>query len=104
MEDPATGKVMLVIVCDQYAPADLIGPLHAAGVAHFTVARGAHGVGETGRREGTPVWPGENALLLCCLPRGQAMAVTEELRKLHDARPQHTMPLKVFCLPAAELL
>jgi hypothetical protein len=53
------------------------------------------GTGETGRREGTPVWPAENALILSCVPECLVADVVGDLRKLRDARPQHTMPPKV---------
>jgi hypothetical protein len=104
VEEPVVEKVMLAIVCDSQAADTMVAHLEAAGVSRFTMFRGVRGVGETGRREGTQIWPGENAAMLCCLPKTQIPTVVAELKTLHDARHAHTVPLKIFSMPAEELL
>jgi hypothetical protein len=42
--------------------------------------------------------------MLCCLPKTQIPTVVAELKTLHDARHAHTVPLKIFSMPAEELL
>ncbi len=104
MSEVVIDRAMPVIICDQCAMEVVVAHLRSVGVRHLTATRGTQRTGETGRREGSAVWPGENALILSCLPECQVADVVKDLRKLHDARPQHTMPLRVFCLPAQDPL
>jgi hypothetical protein len=78
--------------------------IQAAGVDRYTIQRGATGCGETGRHEGTPVWPGDCSIVFSCVQQEQIPPLLERLTALHDSRPNHTLGLKVFSLPARELL
>ena len=98
------GREFLVIICDSGSCDEVIRRMGAVGVTRYTVHRGATGCGETGRRERTPVWPGECATIFSCVQREQAEPVLQEMKALHDSRSEHTLGLKVFSLPARELL
>jgi hypothetical protein len=100
----AWDKDFLVIVCESGSSDEVIRRMGAAGVMRYTVHRGGTGCGETGRHERTSVWPGECTTIFSCLPRGQTESVLQEMRALHDSRSEHTLGLKVFSLPARELL
>jgi hypothetical protein len=97
-------REFVVIVCEGGSCDEVIRRLGVVGVTHYTVHRGAIGCGETGRHERTPVWPGECVTIFCCLEPSQTGAVLQEMKALHDSREHHTLGLKVFSLPARELL
>lgn len=50
------------------------------GAGGWTELPPAHGVGTTGRREGTRAWPGDARLYMSMVPREQAEALVEALR------------------------
>lgn len=50
---------------------------HAGGYTEF---RNAHGVGSTGRRDGSRAWPGESTLWISVVPVTQAGALLDVLR------------------------
>jgi hypothetical protein len=93
----------ILIVCEEGATDRIVERLREAGV-HFTLHRGMLGVGDTGRREGSPVWPGTNDLVFCCMSQSQAAPLVAELKAMHDSRPDHSLGLKVFALPVQELV
>jgi len=99
-----TGVRLLLIVCQSSTAEEAIERLTQAGACHYTVHHGFLGAGETGRHEGTATWPGQNTLIFCCLSGEQSDGVVRALAALHDSRPGHTLGLKVFALPAEELL
>lgn len=53
-------------------------------VSGYTEFRNAHGVGDTGRREGSRAWPGDSTLFVTVLPEPQAAGLVEALRNLRD--------------------
>lgn len=98
------GREFLVIVCESGTCNEVLRRIQDVGVTRYTVHRGVTGVGDTGRHEGTPVWPGDCAMVFSCVQQGQIAPLLETLTALHDSRPSHTLGLKVFSLPARELL
>jgi PII-like signaling protein len=98
------GRKFLVIICESESCDAVVRRIQDAGVTHYTVQRGATGCGETGRHEGTPVWPGDCVIVFSCVLEEQVGPVLEQLSALHNSRPSHSLGLKVFSLPARELL
>lgn len=94
----------LIVICQSSFTNEVIKLLGEAGGEHFTVLHGALGVGETGRHEGSPVWPGQNSLILCCVCSECVPAIVEKLKTLHDSHPNHSLGLKVFATPVKVLL
>lgn len=94
----------LIVICQSSFADEAIRLLGEAGAEHFTVLHGALGVGETGRHEGNPVWPGQNSLILCCVPCEVVPNAVAKLKALHDSRPGHTLGIKVFSTPVRVLL
>jgi len=94
----------LIIICESAVSNEVIGQIQAAGVTHYTVHRGAIGCGETGRHEGTPVWPGDCTVIYSCVDQVRVGPGVERLTALHGSRQEHSLGLKVFSLPARELL
>ncbi|MBU0609129.1 MAG: hypothetical protein KKI08_14685 [Armatimonadetes bacterium] len=81
METPATK--LLLIVCDQSVEPDVMDTLREHGLNHYTRWTDCQGSGETGRREGTPVWPGLNTVVMVVLP---AEAIEPLRADLHAMR------------------
>ena len=97
-------REFLIIICESGTCNEVLRRIQAAGVDRYTIQRGATGCGETGRHEGTPVWPGDCTMIYACVHQVQVGPVLETLTALHSSRQQHTLGLKVFSLPARELL
>jgi len=77
-------KLVLVIYNggnDRLVP-ELFDRHHAGGYTEF---RGAHGAGESGRREGTRAWPGDASLFFSIVPADRVGALTAALREQADA-------------------
>jgi hypothetical protein len=55
----------------------LLDAHHAGGYTEF---RNAHGVGSTGKREGSRAWPGESTLFLTVVAEAQSEELVETLR------------------------
>jgi len=95
---------LILIVCEMGVAEEVVHHLREVGITYFTLHHRALGVGETGRHEGTPIWPGENSIIFCCIPEGRVEDVVRTLKELHNSRPAHVLGLKVFALPVRELL
>ena len=94
----------LLIVCDTGADEEAVRPLEEAGATGYTRFSGASGVGETGRHEGSPVWPGQNTLILSAVSESLVPEVVRRLKGLHNSRPGHVLGLKIFAFPVQEFL
>jgi len=104
MEAQTVCEELILVICEGSVAEEVVDHLREVGVSHFTVQHGALGTGETGRHEGTPIWPGQNTVIFCCIPDQQVEAVVRQLKAIHDSRPQHRLGLKIFALPVRELL
>jgi len=94
----------LLIICQTGADQEAVKTLEDAGVSGYTRFSGASGLGETGRHEGTAVWPGQNTLILSAVPEDLVPEVVGRLKGLHNSRPGHKLALKVFVFSVQELL
>lgn len=71
---------MLIVVYSGSNPnriSSLLDSHHAGGYTEF---RNAHGVGATGRREGSRAWPGESTLFFSVIPAERSVELVETLR------------------------
>ncbi|MBP7868465.1 MAG: hypothetical protein KA002_00210 [Firmicutes bacterium] len=103
-EDKSVCEELILIVCEMTVAEEVVDHLREVGVTHFTLHHGAFGVGETGRHEGTPIWPGENSIIFCGIPEEQVEGVVRTLKEMHNSRPNHILGIKIFALPVRELL
>jgi hypothetical protein len=92
---------LLFIICDASADARVMGLLDRLEVPGYTRFTGAIGNGPRGRREGTPIWPGQNSLVMTCVPEEMVAGVLAALDKL-SAERQGRLALKVFSVPAEQ--
>ncbi len=78
---------MLMVVYSGPNPkrvSSLLDGHHAGGYTEFA---GGHGVGSTGRHEGTRAWPGESRLWVSIVPEPTADDLVNVLRREAQALP-----------------
>ena len=71
---------MLIVVYSGSNPhriSSLLDSHHAGGYTEF---RNVHGLGTTGRREGSRAWPGESTLFFSVVPADRSTELVETLR------------------------
>lgn len=71
---------MLMVVYSGSAPqriSSLLDAHHAGGYTEFS---NTHGVGSTGRRDGSRAWPGESTLWVSVVPEAHAELLVRSLR------------------------
>ena len=96
---------MLMIVCETGIDYRVVKVLDEAHVPGYTRYSGVSGVGETGRRLGSPIMPGQNTVFLSVMSDELAQQVTEKLKELVDSFEERRKPaLRVFAMPAEILL
>ena len=71
---------MLMLVYSGSDPRQISSVLDEHGAGGYTEFRGVHGVGKTGRREGSRAWPGESTLFVSVVPADAAPPMADALR------------------------
>lgn len=94
---------LLIIICEASVDPRITELLVRAGAPGYTRFTGATGSGKKGIRDGTPIWPGLNSMILAAMPEPLVPAVIKELEALSAERGGR-LALKVFSLPADEYL
>ena len=94
---------LLFIICEANIEERILHELIEIGCPGYTRFTGAVGYGNRGRREGTAVWPGLNAMILVAVPEADEERVTGMLRSLKAERSSG-IALKVFATDAEERL
>jgi hypothetical protein len=94
---------LLFIIFEASVENRVIELLERCGAPGYTRFEGATGDGKRGRREGTPVWPGLNNMLMACMPEEIVPLVNESLQKLEDERGGR-LAVKMFSVPVEEYL
>ncbi len=90
---------MLMVVYSGSEPQRISSLLDRHHTAGYTEFRNAHGVGRTGRRDGSRAWPGDSTLFVSIVPSPTS---DELVRTLRDAS-EHLPPgerLHVAVLPS----
>jgi len=86
MESEAQTKLVL-IVCDQGVEPDVMEVLRTQGLSHYTRWTDCQGAGETGLREGTPIWPGLNSIVMVVMAEEQIEPMRAALHEVRDSFP-----------------
>lgn len=94
---------LLFIICEAGIDDRIMQGLSALGAPGYTRFTGAIGNGRHGVREGTPVWPGLNSLILSCMPPELVEKVKALIDRLNEER-QGRLVVKVFSVDADELV
>jgi hypothetical protein len=99
--DSTESKLVLIII-DQGVEMDVMGAMGETGLTHFTRLSDVSGAGETGRREGDPVWPGLNTVLLVYMRADQVQPLIDRCHAIRDSYP--ITPGMKFIMLSAEML
>lgn len=92
---------LLFIICDAGVDGRVMRMLENVPTLGYTRFTGAIGHGNSGPREGTPIWPGLNSILLVGVPEEVVPEVIAGLERLRNER-QGRLALKVYSVPAEE--
>jgi hypothetical protein len=88
---------LLTIICETAFDETIHGLLDRVGAPGFTRFSGVTGAGETGRREGTVVWPGRNTIFLAAMEEVLADEFVTGLRDaIADASRVRKPAVRVF--------
>ncbi len=90
---------LVILVIDQGVEPDVMQALEQAGLNHFTRFPDVAGNGETGRREGNPIWPGLNTVLFVFMDNEKIPPLVERLHAIRDSYPI-TPGMKFIVAPA----
>lgn len=93
---------LLLLIYNGSTPDRVSALLEAHGAAGYTRLTHAHGVGTTGRAEGTRAWPGDASVFFTVVPDERAVALRVAVRGYRASSPTGerlhvaTMPLEDF--------
>lgn len=76
-------KLALIIV-DSSAEPDVLAALEDLGIVHYTRFADISGHGETGRRDGTAIFPGLNTIILAAIPGEKVPPMVAALHEVRD--------------------
>ena len=86
MENSAHTKLIL-IVCDEGVEPDVMAILRQQELTHYTRWTDCQGAGETGIREGSPIWPGLNSVIMVVMDEGCIEPLRAALHEVRDSFP-----------------
>ncbi|MEN6302687.1 MAG: PG0541 family transporter-associated protein, partial [Armatimonadia bacterium] len=69
---------------DQSVEPAVMDTLQQQGVGDFTLWGDCHGAGTTGIRQGNPIWPGLNTVVMVVMEETQVEPLRQELHALRD--------------------
>ena len=101
MTDAPTTSLVILIV-DSGVEMDVMEVLEEMGLDHFTRFSDIAGSGETGRREGDPIWPGLNTVLLLLMDNEKIQPLVDRCHAIRDTYPI-TPGMKFIVAPAVIL-
>jgi hypothetical protein len=94
---------LLFIICESGIDDRIMQGLSALGAPGYTRMTGAVGNGRHGVREGTPVWPGLNSVILSCVPGELVEKVQALIAQLNEER-HGRLVARVFAVDASEVI
>lgn len=87
------------IIANRSMEEDLLETLHAQEVAmHYSLLYGVRGVGESGARLGSSVWPEENCILIIYCDVQEARRIQQAVHAFRQRNPQEGVAF--FCVPS----
>ena len=76
------------IIVESNAEPDVMEALESLGLKHYTRFSDVPGHGETGRKEGSAIFPGLNTMVMVAMPGEKVEAL---VRRLHEVRDEFTV-------------
>jgi hypothetical protein len=92
---------LLFIICESGVETRVTDMLTRVGAPGYTRFTGASGTGAGGIRDGTPVWPGLNSIIMTGVPEAIIPAIMEGIEELETHRGGR-LAVKVFSVSAEE--
>lgn len=82
-----TPKKQVVLIVEEGIRPDVLEIMKSQGIEHYTLWTGIEGAGETGPKQGNPIWPGLNDVFLLVLDAEQVEPLVVALHELRDRLP-----------------
>lgn len=92
---------LLFILCESGVEEKLMEILIDIGVPGYSRFANSTGYGKNGKREGSPIWPGLNTLLMVGVPQEMTPKVLDAINSLEEQR-HGRLAVKIFAVPAEE--
>lgn len=89
----------LFIIVEQALEPDVLAVFERLRIEHYTSWGNVKGSGRTGRKDGSPIWPGLNMVFLVLLDEPRVPTLVGELERLRDSLPLQP-GLRVFSTQA----
>lgn len=84
MSEIAISKLVFII-CDQSVEPDVMETLKELGLGHYTLWGNCQGAGTTGVRQGNPIWPGLNTVVMVVTDAARVEPLRVALHSLRDS-------------------
>lgn len=84
MTDSTENSKLVFIICDQSVEPDVMDALQQHGLGHHTMWGDCQGAGTTGIRQGNPIWPGLNTVVMVVMEEGRIEPLRRDLHALRD--------------------
>lgn len=76
---------LAIIVMESSAEPDVVAALDKLEIVHHTRFADVSGEGETGRKDGSPIFPGLNTMLMVVIPSEKVQPMVEALHEVRDS-------------------
>ena len=76
---------LAIIIVESSAEPDVVAALEELEIVHYTRFADVHGDGETGRKDGSPIFPGLNTLLMVAIPTEKVEPMAAALHEVRDS-------------------
>ncbi|MFP3904187.1 MAG: PG0541 family transporter-associated protein [Armatimonadota bacterium] len=96
---------ILLMICETNVASRIVQALSELDVSGYTSFGGVSGVGETGRHEGTSVWPGTNTIVFTVVADpGMINEIIEHVEELIEAEYARRPGFRAFSIPARSIV
>ena len=92
---------LLFIICESSVDTKITDLLSSVGAPGYTRFTGGTGFGYSGPREGTPVWPGLNSMIVAAVPEELVSSIQEQITYL-KAQRAGKLAVKIMVVPMEE--
>ncbi len=79
---------LVIAILDSGVLPDIMSVLEELSIRQWTRWSNVHGAGERNTREGTPIWPGLNEMLLLVLPPEQVQPLIDRCHQIRRSFPR----------------
>lgn len=97
----AMDEQMILMICETNFAQRMVKLLDELGTSGYTSFGGVSGVGQTGRHEGTSVWPGTNTIMFTVVEDADMIdKIIEGAQEIIEAEYATRPGFKAFRIPA----